>query len=1104
MNQYLKTIQDVLQQNKKLSEEDKEALIKAITDADKQWSITDFKLDRTEKVKKTTAILLEETIEELEQKRKAVEAQNRELEIESSLERVRTVAMGMQRPADMPEICRIIAHQLESLGIKEIRNVQTAIFQKEKGTYINYEYYRRHNKTLITEVDYTNDEISLEFAAQMMKGANEIFIRSLTGKQVEDWYNFQKTTNVFIDTWLEKAKSLTYYWFSLGPVALGISTYDPLSEEEINLFKRFRNVFELAYRRFIDIELAIAQAKEARIETALERVRAVAMAMRKPEDLSGIGETLFTELTTLDFPDLRNTEILINNDSKETITSYYYSDYGVTGIIEVFYKDHPTVRAWAEQMQKAGDAFAEVVIPENEMDAWRKYREEIGYLPDQKLDKAKTVYYYSYSIGLGGLSISTFKPISKEQIKILERFRNVFNLSYQRYTDIAQAEAQAREAQIELGLERVRARAMAMRNSDELTELVDSVFKELTKLHFTLTRCFIWIFDADTLAARVWMANSEIDKTPKSYFVKYLDHPFYNGMINAWKNRDPKWIYDLKGDDKKSIDALLFNETEMSLLPEEVKKGMRSNERTFVSTSFNNFGCLQPGSLEPLSGENLDILSRFGKVFDLTYTRFNDLKQAEAQAREAKIEAALERVRARALAMQQPEELKNVAQVLRTEMGLLGVEELETCSIYIHVDNSNNAECWYALKDPKQTEKRMVSDHFALDLNDTWVGRQMLQFYNSNEKHISIVMTGANRREWIEYCYKHSPEFTGFYGETIPDRTYHLYKFSHGAIGAAAPGDISEESWRMLTRAASVFSLAYSRFKDLSQARTGLIKLKEEKKRAEDALTELQATQKQLIQSEKMASLGELTAGIAHEIQNPLNFVNNFSDVSNELLEEMKTELVKGNKEDAMAIAEDVKQNLEKILHHGKRADAIVKGMLQHSRMSSGQKELADINNLADEYLRLAYHGLRAKNKSFNAKFETDLDKSIDKINIIPQDIGRVLVNLINNAFYAVSEKQKQNIPGYEPTVKIKTLKNPPLGGRGAEIEVRIKDNGTGIPQKVLDKIFQPFFTTKPTGQGTGLGLSLSYDVVKAHGGELKVETKEAEGTEFIIQLPMQ
>src|SRR5688500_15578685 len=279
------------------------------------------------------------------------------------------------------------------------------------------------------------------------------------------------------------------------------------------------------------------------------------------------------------------------------------------------------------------------------------------------------------------------------------------------------------------------------------------------------------------------------------------------------------------------------------------------------------------------------------------------------------------------------------------------------------------------------------------------------------------------------------------------------------------------------------------------------------KNKIESAYSELKTTQAQLIQSEKMASLGELTAGIAHEIQNPLNFVNNFSEVNEELLKELKNEVAKGNLDEIKAIANDISFNSEKINHHGKRADAIVKAMLQHSRASSGQKELTDINVLAEEYLRLSYHGLKAKNKSlsagqaaFTATFKTDFDNSIGKLNIIPQDIGRVILNLINNAFYAAPLPPEGGFkdPNYkhDPTVWVSTKK---VGGK---IEIRVKDNGPGISQKILDKIFQPFFTTKPTGQGTGLGLSLSYDIVKAHGGEIKVKTKEYEGAEFIIILP--
>lgn len=288
--------------------------------------------------------------------------------------------------------------------------------------------------------------------------------------------------------------------------------------------------------------------------------------------------------------------------------------------------------------------------------------------------------------------------------------------------------------------------------------------------------------------------------------------------------------------------------------------------------------------------------------------------------------------------------------------------------------------------------------------------------------------------------------------------------------------------------------VAFIGFRNKQKANALLERQKEE---IQLTLTQLKSTQSQLIQSEKMASLGELTAGIAHEIQNPLNFVNNFSDLNTELIEELEQEISKGNLEEVKLLTKDIKENEQKINHHGKRAGNIVKGMLQHSRGGSGKKEPTNINTLADEYLRLAYHGLRAKDKSFNATMKMDFDESIGSINIIPQDIGRVILNLITNAFYVVNEKSKSEIEGYEPTVTVSTKND------SDSVLISVKDNGNGIPQKVLDKIFQPFFTTKPTGQGTGLGLSLSYDIVKAHGGELKVETKEGEGSEFIIMIPI-
>jgi signal transduction histidine kinase len=381
-----------------------------------------------------------------------------------------------------------------------------------------------------------------------------------------------------------------------------------------------------------------------------------------------------------------------------------------------------------------------------------------------------------------------------------------------------------------------------------------------------------------------------------------------------------------------------------------------------------------------------------------------------------------------------------------------------------------------------------------------------LAAWREGAKFVSIELSGSALKEYAEEMFTQS----GY--RNLPDEekamlsaqehvVFNLAFMSHGAL-MWAPSALSDENAIILQRFAKVFEQTYTRFLDLQKAEAqairaeqDLIEIKASRKKAEDTLAALKATQKQLIQAEKMASLGELTAGIAHEIQNPLNFVNNFSETNVELVEEAEAELKTGNQQQVFSILTDIKENEQKINHHGRRAENIVKGMLEHSRSSKAEKQEIDINELADEYLKLAYHGFRAKDKSFNANIETDFDESIGKINIVPQDIGRVLLNLYNNAFYAVADKSKQAGHGYEPKVRVRSERVD------NKIQIRIEDNGTGIPQAVIDKIYQPFFTTKPTGQGTGLGLSLSYDIIKAHGGELKVESKEGEGSVFTIEL---
>jgi signal transduction histidine kinase len=409
-----------------------------------------------------------------------------------------------------------------------------------------------------------------------------------------------------------------------------------------------------------------------------------------------------------------------------------------------------------------------------------------------------------------------------------------------------------------------------------------------------------------------------------------------------------------------------------------------------------------------------------------------------------------------------------------------------------------------------------------LELLETLVTEDVMGYGTTLEEKLfgvdglkNLIITIRKQAEHFEYLKFENPK--PVQRQIYPDNGVAIFvgeielKYTFSGIENIVPLRVStvmifvEDTWKVTHWHASVavetkegdtfhldeLQLKNQKLEQLVQERTEELK---------QSIAHLKATQEQLIQSEKMASLGELTAGIAHEIQNPLNFVNNFSELSTELIDEMKDELDHGDIKEAIAISEDIKQNLEKINHHGKRADSIVKGMLQHSRNSGNIKEATDINALADEYMRLAYHGLRAKDKSFNSNLESDFDDTIEPVEVIPQDIGRVILNLFTNAFYAVSEKkenlQETDFQTYEPTVSVTTKKT------GESIHVSVRDNGDGIPKEALNKIFQPFFTTKPTGKGTGLGLSMSYDIIKAHGGTLEVKTEKGKYTEFTIILP--
>ncbi|MGN6602954.1 MAG: sensor histidine kinase [Ginsengibacter sp.] len=1602
----------------------------------------------------TTIKVLQKQNNQLKEK---LAAKAKEVKIETSLEKVRAIALRMKEPSDMLKICRTICLQLEKLGVEEIRNVQTAIFYPSKGSYMNYEFYARHDKTLITDTVYTNHKIAKAFAKKIMEGKGNFYITNIKGAKVQEWLTYQKTTNVFIDKYLKKASSLNYYWYSLGPVALGISTYAPLSKENQDLFKRFLRVFELAYRRYLDIEKAQAQAREARVEAALEKVRSRSMAMHKSDELKEVirlvleqfihlnikaehagfyidykahddmhiwladpnlepfyavipyfdtptwnsfleakakGIILHTDL--LDFKTknkfynslfqlftvpgevkkfylgckglavstvlLENVGLYIENFSaipyseeennilirfgkvfQQTYTRFLdlqkaeaqareaeiglalervrartmamqkseelqelvhtvlerLKDLNVefyTAIIILFKEDSKDITWWLENKEK--QQYARVLVPftnitylrdlfvtrKNGRDHFSKvysFQEknelfqhlfsatDFKHVPEKQRKFLLESEAASMSVALAkntGIHLTRYtdKAFSEADNEILKRFAKVFEQAYTRFLDLQKAEDQAREAQVQLALERVRARTMAMQKSDELSEAVYVLFQQFRELGENPDQATIGIINEKEKVIEYWvtMYGEPINKV----FKFSIEEPNVTKKIfKAWKQGKRYLVIDLKGKALKEFMLYRAGKGGAAVKPGE--------KRRIIHVAFFSKGLLIVQSTIECSAESTGLLERFASVFEQTYTRFLDLKRAEAQAREAQIEEALERVRARAMAMHASQELKEIALELRKQMGLLGQKELETCAIHLYAESPDYFQSWAALGPPNK-EGEIVQRESRFPKRGVKIIEEMMECYQSNKQDYVLINDGAKAQEFFEMVKQHSGKvfevlsesFKGLAQEDIK-AYWSVADFKGGSLVMTTMVEPEEMTRALLRRFANVFGLAYRRFMDLKQAEAqareatieaalekvrgkamamhnsndvaitasmvftelrklgirpircgvgllsnesrkaglysatsstnedslsligwvqlekhpvlekiyeswlrqgdyfpelegeqlisyyklllaglavpvpdfsneqkqfghfisfsigclyawsetpykpeqinilkrfaGIIdltfrrylelqqseanakeavrqavldriradiasmrttadlnriiplvwneltilglpfircgvfimdnehqlihtflstpegraiaafkipydtpgkikmipinwknntayvdhwndsdftdfantllqqevidsageylagvphggfylhflpflqgmmyvgnttelndeelslvqsvadafstayaryedfnKLEEAKKQVDKTLVELKQTQQQLVQSEKMASLGELTAGIAHEIQNPLNFVNNFSEVSNEMVDEMKEELTSGNAQLAMDIADDIKQNLEKILHHGKRADAIVKGMLQHSRKSTGQKEPTDINALCDEYLRLSFHGSRAKDKSLNSTIETAYDESIGKINIVPQDIGRVLLNLFNNAFYAVDEKQKvivnkenagKNI-SYEPTVCVNTHKEKD------RVTITVKDNGSGIPENIREKIFQPFFTTKPTGSGTGLGLSLSYDIVKAHGGEIKVKSKEGEGTEFIIDLPI-
>ncbi len=1024
------------------------------------------------------------------------EAQAREAQIEAALERVRSRTMGMQNSEELAEVIAQINAEITNLGIRsDNTGLITDIKLNEKSgsycTWFSIPGKTYSNKFLIPRMQHRLFE-KMEEAYQRKI---EFFTISFTKEEKDRYLNF-----VFAESDLKSIPESRKKFLLNAPgwsqsvvlhknsgLALQRFSNESFSEEENAVAIRFGHVFEQTYTRFLDLQKAETQAREAQIEAALERVRAASMAMHKSDELQEVISVVLNQMISLGIK-TDVSYIVINAENTKDFNLWLATennDYARQ--INLPYFKHPihddALKAIKKQVGLDTHSYSKE--EKNRYFEYQFKHSDLKYSPEERKKFILDAPGYTRTIAINkhtSIAVNNYATtkFSTEENEILIRIAKVFEQAYTRFLDIKKAEAQAREAQIEAALERVRAKAMSMQNSEDLNATIGAFYRELEQFSITPRRCGVGLLQKNRLAELSTMntlvQGNSIEIIGK---LKMEGHWVLDGVYDNWclqKEFHPV----LRGNEIKEYNQILKPQMDFPEYP--------NNSVQFGYFFFFPEGGVYAWTEKEMKEDELKIYRRFTTVLSLTYKRYKDLKDAEANAHEAVKRASLDRVRAEIASMRSVDDLQRITPLIWHELITLGVPFVR-CGVFIFNEATAHVQVFLSSPD----------GHSLAVLDLSFDSGELTRNTVNHWRKGLIFKTHWNRQQfmnWMQSMIKMGQVSNSetYQGASKPPESLHLHfvPFKQGMLYVGNILSLEPDALELVKALAESFSIAYARYEDFRQ-------LEEAKNQIEKTFTDLKAAQSQLIQAEKMASLGELTAGIAHEIQNPLNFVNNFSELSKELIGEMNDELAVGTEASlqlAREIAGDVEQNLEKINHHGKRAADIVKGMLQHSRSSSGQKEPTNINALADEYLRLAYHGLRAKDKTFNALMKTEFDSTIGKIEVIPQDIGRVILNLITNAFYVVDEKKKLLNDGFEPIVSVSTKK------MNNQIAISVKDNGNGIPNHILDKIFQPFFTTKPTGLGTGLGLSLSYDIVKAHGGELKVETKEGEGSQFIIQLP--
>jgi signal transduction histidine kinase len=1069
---------------------------------------------------------------------KKAEAQAKEAKIEAALEKVRSRSLAMHKSEELVEVDKVIIEQIKALDIDlfgvgiHICHEDEPVSEAWMGDPTEGGLFGGDRQFPKIIFEHNHDSFS-ELMYRGWKQGESFLTETVHGDRLKEHMGY--VSSIVPDAAMPDSSTppelLIYHlaYFSQGFLVF-VSTTPRL--DEYTVFIRLAKVFEQAYTRFLDLKKAEAQAQEAQIQLALERVRAKTMAMQTSAELADTAAILFKQLSTLGIAPNRLFIIIFNEET---------GDLEAWGTEEDGKKVSQTFKANIDQtpvFQEMFDGWEErnqsliIDLKGNKLTAYIRFLSEQLQIPvttgHTQKRRVQSVAYFAQGL----IGMASPEPQPDEIISILERFAMVFDQTYTRFLDLKKAEEQARESQVNLAVERVRARALAMFKSEEILDVVYKLKEEIMGLDIpNVTAATIHLKEPDG-KYRAWDLTSisedgnELEISLDIRWHREDTHPDFF-MREVW-DRTEDYFVVIQGGDRYKHTVQWLHQNGHSDYAEEFEEFLESSqlEKAYHPTVPLNNGRMCIDILEPPDPEVESILKKMAEAFNLAYKRFEDLQKAEAQTREVQIEAALERARAQSMMMQHSDEINSISNAFHEQLVLLGIPS-EFSYVWLPDEENQSHQFWASWYEIKAGDETLQSKQVTYPLD-------------KSEPYTAACFAAWATPDVILEEFIPPQDITGFFdvwqellsgakklkAEYFPEGIYYSETYMrYGCFGINIRRKLSEEEKNILKRFSKEFERAYTRFLDLQKAEEQALLIREERDRLEIALNKLEATQDQLIQQEKLASLGQLTAGIAHEIKNPLNFVNNFSDVSIELVQEAREEVlgqksdVKRETEDGrretegstlsrgeagsspqmdliLEILDDIEANLRKIHEHGSRADSIVKSMLQHSRGGDGKMEPTPLNPIIKEYVNLAFHGMRAGNEPINVDIDLQLDENVGEVPLVAEDFSRVILNLTNNAFDAMRDKLTGDGgpgTGYVPKLTVRTNVDD------GKVTIEIEDNGPGIPDEIKDKIMQPFFTTKKGTQGTGLGLSITNDIVKAHGGTMNIDSQPGQ-TIFTIK----